>query len=106
MPNNRNTDEKKSPALDAEDWEIALTPYAGNHHSAISLACTLMVLKEYLQEKPPNVPLVLLAIEQAAETLYAHTDFPKGAYELYCTRIEGKATRADETLIESLGIEL
>jgi len=106
MPNHPNTDEIENPLLNAEDWEIAFELYAGHHHEAIGLASRFMVLREYLKSKPPRISLALAAIDGAAETLYTHTDYPKSAYALYRTQIEGKATKADEDLIESLGVEI
>ena len=45
MPNNPNTDyENESASLDAEDWEIALKPYAGYPDAALDLARNLMTI--------------------------------------------------------------
>jgi hypothetical protein len=51
------------------------------------------------------VPGTLAAIDEAAEVLYSHSDFHKGAYDLYRVAIEGRATRAQEALIETLRSE-
>jgi hypothetical protein len=38
MPDNRNTENNtEHPWLDAEDWEIALQPYAGDPDAALIL---------------------------------------------------------------------
>jgi hypothetical protein len=105
MPNHRTTEENESPQFEADDWEVCLEPYEGHHHEAIGLACRFIMLREYLDSKRPKITKALAAIDAAIEELYTHTDFPKGSYALYRTRIEGEATLDDERLIESLGIE-
>ena len=104
MPDNRNTDHANT--LDAEDWEIAFQPYAGNPEAALSLGRLLMILAQSLTVNPPNVPDTLDALNEAAEVLYSHSHFHKCAYDLYRVAIEGRATRAQEALIEALGVKL
>lgn len=103
MPEDVNTD--SNPLLDSEGWEIALDPYAGHSAAALGLARHFAILREYLHTQPPDTPRALAAIDQAIESLYQHTGFNKGAYELYCVLIEGKATRAQEVQIENLGVK-
>lgn len=103
MQDNPNTE---NLSLDTEDWEIAFQPYAGNPDAALSLGRLLMILAHSLKETAPNVPGTLAAIDEAAEVLYSHSDFHKGAYDLYRVAIEGRATRAQEALIETLGVRL
>lgn len=104
MPDNPNTVDE-NPPLDAEDWEIALGPYAGDSGAALGLARHFATLREYLHAAPPDTPRALAAIDQAIESLYPFTSFHKGAYDLYRVLIEGKATRAQETLIENMGVK-
>src|SRR5215510_6103649 len=103
MQNHANTE---NPSVDSEDWQIALEPYAGHPDAALSLGRLLMILCHGLKESTPDVPGTLAAIDEAAEVLYSHSDFHKGAYDLYRVAIEGRATRAQEALIETLGVRL
>ncbi len=104
MHDNPNTNNENH--LDAEDWQIAFGPYAGHPDAALSLGRLLMILGQSLKAKTPDVPGTLAAIDEAAEVLYSHSDFHKGAYDLYRVAIEGRATRAQEALIETLGVRL
>ena len=52
---------------------------------------------------PPDVPQVVAALNEAADSLFPHLLY-KGAHDLHCTVIEGRATRAHEVLTESLGV--
>jgi hypothetical protein len=106
MPSNRNTDhDSENALLDAEDWEIALKPYAGYPDAALDLARNFMAIRECLKSTPPDVPQAVAALNQAADSLFPLTDFQKRAYDLYRIFIEGGATRAHEALMESLGLE-
>lgn len=95
----------EGPPLDAQDWEIALRPYAAHPDAAISLARLLVIIRALLQHQPPDVPEAMAALDQAAEALFPLTEFHKGSYELFRTYIEGRATRADEVLMQSLGVK-
>ena len=101
MQDNPITD---NPPIETEAWEIALKPYATDADAALDLACRLMEVKQYLKAKPPNVSLAVLALDEACELLFPFTEFRQTAYNLYLTFIEGRPTKAQEDLIESLGI--
>lgn len=92
--------------IDAEDWEIVLEPYAAYPEIALGLARHFAAIGGYLKATPPDVLQALDALTLATEALFPHTRFQSGAFELYETVIEGRATRADETLAESLGVKL
>ena len=102
MHNNPNTDE--SPYPDIEDWQIALEPYFAHPETALGLARQFAAIRQRLKAKPPDVLQALDSLDLAVEALFEHTRFQSGAFELYETVIEGRATRADETLAESLGV--
>ena len=102
MQDNPNTD---TPPIETEAWEIAFKPYATDADAALDLARRLMEVKQYLKAKPPNVSLAVLALDEACELLFPFTEFRKAAYDLYLTFIEGRPTKAQEDLIESLGIK-
>jgi len=104
MPDNPNT-VAENPPLDAEDWQIAFEPYTRQSAAALNLARHFATLREYLHAAPPDTPRALAAIDEAIKSLYPLTGFHKGAYDLYRVLIEGKATRAQEVQIESLGVE-
>ena len=105
MPNHPNTDyENESALLDAEDWEIALKPYFGYPDAALDLARNLMTIREYLKATPPDVPKAVTALNEATDSLFPLTSFHKSAHDLYRTYIEGRATRAHEAFMESLGV--
>jgi hypothetical protein len=101
MPDNPNTD---TPPIETEAWEIAFKPYATDSDAAFDLARRLMEVKEFLKAKPPNVSLATAALDEACELLFPFTEFRKAAYDLYLTFIEGTPTKAQEDLMESLGI--
>jgi len=101
MQDNPNTE---NPPIDAEAWEIAFRPYATNAEAAFDLARRLMEVKQYLTAKPPNLSMAEEALDEAAEVLFPFTDFYKAAYDLYLTFIEGRPTKAQEDLMDSLGI--
>ena len=92
--------------IDTEAWEIALQPYASDSSAAYDMAKRFMEIREFLQATPPNISLAVSALDDAAELLFPFTAFSKAAYELYRIAIEGHATRAQEDLINSLGIQL
>ena len=101
MPDNPNTD---NPPIETEAWEIAFKPYATDAEAAFDLARRLMEVKQYLTAKPPNLSMAEEALDEAAEVLFPFTDFYKAAYDLYLTFIEGRPTKAQEDLMDSLGI--
>lgn len=103
MHNNANTNR---PSIDADDWQIILEPYAGSSEAALGLARLFAITRAYLQSTPPDLLEAIDSLTFAIEALYPHTQFQSGSYALYETVIEGRATRADETLAESLGVRL
>ena len=99
---------EKSPGpspIETEAWEIAFTPYAEDAGAAYDMARRLMEVKRYLKTKPPNVTLAMDALDEACEILFPFTEFRKVALDLYLTAIDGHPTRAEENLMESLGIK-
>lgn len=103
-PNTDNQDE--SAPVDAEAWEIAFKPYAEHQHanSAYDLARQLMAIKRCLQTQPPDVSLAAATLDEACQVLFPFSEFHKAGYDLYRIAIEGRATRAHENLMDSLGI--
>lgn len=101
MPDNPNTD---NPPIETEAWEIAFKPYATDAEAAFDLARRLMEVKQFLQTQPPNVSLAASALDEACELLFPFTEFYRAAYDLYLTFIDGTPTKAQEDLMDSLGI--
>ena len=101
MPDNPNTD---TPPIETEAWEIAFKPYATDSEAAFDMARRLMEVKQYLKAKPPDLSKAKEALDEACEILFPFTDFYKAAYDLYLTFIEGTPTKAQEDLMDSLGI--
>ena len=101
MPDNPNTD---TPPIETEAWEIAFKPYATDADAAFDMARRLMEVKRYLKTKPPNPSMAIAALDEAAELLFPYTEFYRASYDLYLTFIEGRPTKAQEDLIECLGI--
>ena len=99
----KNSESEPSP-IETEAWEIAFKPYATDTDAAYDLARRLSEIRRYLQNKPPNVSDAVLALDEARELLFPFTDFRKAAYDLYLTALDGRPTRAQENLMESLGI--
>ena len=102
MQDNPNTD---NPPIDAEAWEIALKPYASYPNAAYDLARYLMAVKQLLQTQPPEVSAAVGTLDEACEILFPFTQFHEAGYDLYRIAIEGRATRAHEDLMDSLGIK-
>lgn len=100
-----NEQAREHVPLDAEDWEIAFKPYATDADAALDLARRFIAIKEFLQSQPPDVPLAISALGEAVDVLFPLTRFHKGGYDLYRTFIEGRATRAHEAQMESLGVK-
>lgn len=90
--------------LDAEDFEIAFKPYGAYPDAALDLARRFITIKEFLQSQPPDIPQAMAALDEAVDVLFPLTRFHKAGYDLYRTYIEGRATRAHEAQMESLGI--
>jgi hypothetical protein len=106
MHNNPNTDNPSEHlSLDLEDWEILLEPYFGHPETALGLARLFMLLRAFLKATPPEILKATDTLDLAVEALFQHTKFQSGAFELYQTYIEGHATRAHESLMESLGVK-
>ena len=101
MQDNPSTD---NPPIETEAWEIAFKPYATDAEAAFDLARRLMEVKRYLKAKPPNPSLAMAALDEAAELLFPFTQFHKASYDLYLTFIEGTPTKAQEDLMDSLGV--
>jgi len=102
MQDNPNTD---NPPIDAEAWEIAFKPYGAYPNAAYDLARHLMALKQVLQTQPPDVSGATAALDEACEALFPLSEFHAAGYELFRIAIEGRVTRAHESLMESLGIK-
>ena len=96
--------ESESFPIETEAWEMALKPYETDAGAAYDMARRLMEVKQYLKTKPPNVSAAMLALDEAAELLFPFTEFYRAAYGLYLTFIEGTPTKAQEDLMDSLGI--
>ena len=101
MPDNPSTD---NPPIETEQWELALKPYAADAGAAFDMARRLMEVKRYLKAKPPSPSMAIEALDEAAELLFPHTEFYKASYELYLVFIEGRPTKAQEDILDALGI--
>ena len=101
MQNNPNTE---NPPIDAEAWEIAFKPYAEDAEAAFDLAKRLMEVKQYLKAKPPKPSLAIEALDEAVELLFPYTALSEAVYDLYLVFIEGKPTKAQEEIMEALGV--
>jgi hypothetical protein len=105
MPDNPNTNnQSETAAIDAEAWEIAFKPYSAYPNSAYDLARHLMAVKQFLQTQPPDLFGAAEALDDACEALFPLSEFHTAGHDLYRIAIEGRATRAHEALMNSLGI--
>jgi hypothetical protein len=104
MQDDPNTEESDVAPIETEAWEIAFKPYEADAEAAFDMARRLMEVKRYLDAKPPNLSSAAQALDEAAELLFPFTQFYDAAYDLYLTFIHGHPTRAQEDLMESLGI--
>jgi hypothetical protein len=91
---------------DTEDWEIVLEPYFAHPEAALGLARHFAAIREFLKASPPDVLRAIDALDLGVESLYTHSQFQTGSYELYETTIEGRATTAQEALARSLGVKI
>ena len=110
MPEDPNTDDENDDdeseiiPIDTEAWEIALKPYSTDADAAYDMARRLMSVKRFLQTQPPHVSHAAEAFEEACELLFPFTQFHEAGYDLFRVAIDGHPTRAQENLMESLGI--
>ena len=105
MQDNPSTDNVDDSApIDAEAWENALKPYTCYPSAAYDLARYLTAIKQHLRTKPPDVSAAARELSEACDILFPFTHFHEAGYALYRVAIEGRATRAQEDLMESLGI--
>jgi hypothetical protein len=101
----KNSEPEPEPfAIESGAWESALRPFSTEAHAAYDLARRLMEIKRFLKSKPPNVSMAVLALDEAAELIFPFTEFHEVAYDLYLTAIDGHPAKAQENLMESLGI--
>jgi len=102
MPDNPNTD---NPPIETEAWEIALKPYPSYPDAAYDLARHLTAIKQHLRMKPPEASAAARELSEACDILFPFTQFHEAGYDLYRVALAGRATRAQEDLMESLGIK-
>lgn len=107
MQDNPNTtdNQHESAPIVAEDWEIPFGPYASYPDAAYYLARYLTEIKRRLKAKPPEVSAAVRDLTEACDALFPFTQFNEAGYDLYRVAIAGRATRAQENLMESLGIK-
>ena len=106
MPEDPNTDneENEGAPVDVEAWENALKPYGAYPEAAYDLARYLTAIKRHLRAKPPEVSTAAKELSEVCDILFPFTQFHEVGYDLYRIAISGRATRAQENLMESLGI--
>ena len=104
MPEDPNTDESEIAPIEAEAWDSAFEPYDEYPTDAYSLARLLIEVRQLLQTKPPHVSHAVAALDEACESLFEFSQFREAGYDLFRVVIEGRATRAQENLMDSLGI--
>jgi hypothetical protein len=106
MQEDPNTDDvDDSDLIDVEDWKIPLEPYASYPLEAYFLARYLTAIKQHLKAKPPEVSAAVRDLSEACDCLFEFSQFNEAGYDLYRVAIAGRATRAQENLMESLGIK-
>ncbi|HKR14404.1 MAG TPA: hypothetical protein VJT15_20220 [Pyrinomonadaceae bacterium] len=103
-PNTRDNQHESAPT-DKEVWEILFEPYACYPDAAYQLARHLTAVKQHLQAKPPEISAAVRDLTEACDALFPFTEFSEAGYDLYRVAIAGHATRAEENLMESLGIK-
>lgn len=106
MQDNPNTtdNQDESAPIDTEEWENAFKPYVCYPDAAYELARCLTAVRQHLRAKPPDVSAARRELNQARDALFPLTEFHDAGYDLYRVAIAGRATRAQEDLMESLGI--
>jgi len=105
MQDNPNK-ESENPPLDAEDWQDAFEPYAGQTGAALMLGFNLMVLLGYLKVEPPKIEEAVEGIERGIEALYAHTQFHEVCHDMYLKVVGGELTLEQEEMLKKLGIKI
>jgi hypothetical protein len=106
MPEDPNTVyENEDAPITAEDWELPFEPYVSYPDAAYYLARYLTAVKQRLRAKPPEVSAAARDLTEACDALFPFTQFNEAGYDLYRVAIAGRATRAQENLMESLGIK-
>ncbi len=90
--------------IETEAWQSVFEAYHEHPTDAYSLARLLIEVKQLLQTTPPHVSNAAAALDDACESLFEFTQFREAGYDLFRIVIEGRATRAHENLMDSLGI--
>ena len=104
MLDNPNTDNvSEQPWLDAEDWEIALQPYAGNPDAALVLAIHFTLLKSRIADQPINLAEAISELDRGVEVLFMHTRLHDTCYVLFRKLAEGKLSVEEEKMLKLLG---
>ena len=104
MQDNPNK-ETENPPLDAEDWQDAFEPYAGQTGAALMLGFNLKVLLSYLTVEPIAIELAIEGIERAIDALYPHTQFHQMCHDMYLKVVGGELTLEEEETLKKLGLK-
>lgn len=99
-----NDSTAENAPLDAEDWEIALQPYAGHPLDALTLAFHLTELKRQISGLQMHEALA--AIDRAIDRLFEHSEFRSVGREMFLSAIRGELTTDQENLLHPLGIRI
>ena len=94
----------ENPPLDAEDWEDAFEPYAGQTDAALMLGFNLTVLLSYLTDEPPEIESAVVGLERAIEALYPHTQFHQRCHDMFLKVVGGELTLEEEETLKKLGL--
>ena len=104
MQDNPNTDNViEHPAVDADDWEIALEPYGCFPTAALVLSVNFTVLRSHLDD-PDNIQEAIEEIDRALDALYLHTHFHKLSYILFRRFADGTLSFEEQQILKSLGM--
>ena len=103
MQDNPNK-ESENPPLDAEDWQDAFEPYAGQTGAALMLGFNLTVLLSYLTDEPPEIESAVVGLERAIEALYPHTQFHQMCHDMFLKVVGGELTLEEEETLKKLGL--
>ena len=95
----------ENPPLDAEDWQDAFEPYAGQTGAALMLGFNLTVLLSYLTVEPLEIELAVEGLERAIEALYPHTQFHQMCHDMYLKVVGGELTLEEEETLKKLGLK-
>lgn len=110
MPEDVNTEDTEDltprPAVERDEWELALEPLEGDDYAAIRMGFNIALLKKHLDTELFKPRPVMDALDLALEVLFPYTPFHNASFDLFIKFMEGKLTFQEEEMLKALGVKI